>query len=90
MAAKKKKAVRRAATTAKKARKKTTKKGAPTPSIRRSRPFTGLDNLTVTSIDTTARNVHGRIMRLGKPVMKFPVRALSNVRYDRRVGHFQL
>jgi len=92
MAAKKKKVTKRAAAAKKKATKKAAKTAVKTSASTggRGRPFTKLDKLTVTSIDTTARSVHGRIMRLGKPTMKFPVRALSNVRYDRRVGHFQL
>ena len=49
-----------------------------------------LDDTTVRSIDSTAKNVYTRINQLGKPELKFPVRSLSNVRYDQRRGYFEL
>jgi DNA topoisomerase-6 subunit A len=71
-------------------KKPTAKKTDSSAGGKRGRPFTQLDKLTIGSIDSTAHDVHGKIMQLGKPTMRFPVRALSNVRYDRKVGHFQL
>ena len=42
-------------------------------------------------IVAVARRVHDDITRRGrKPEMRFPVRALSNVRYDSRRGHFEI
>jgi len=44
----------------------------------------------VKAIDNTARMVHSRIMRGGKPELTAPVRALSNVKYDKKVGYLQI
>ena len=41
-------------------------------------------------IRDTAHKVHGMIKRGLKPELKSPTRALSNVRYDERVGYFEL
>ena len=48
------------------------------------------DEITIRSIDSTAKDVYTRINKLGKPELKFPVRSLSNVRYDQRRGYFEL
>jgi len=37
-----------------------------------------------------AKTVYDKISRRQKPQMKLPIRSLSNVRYDRKRGHFQL
>ncbi len=87
MAAKKKKAkaTKKKTVTAKK------KVAAPTMAGRTSKnPMTKMDKLTVGQIDNCAKHVYTKIIKLSKPELKFPVRSLSNVRYDRRVGHFQL
>ena len=57
---------------------------------RKSNALTKIDKATVSSIDNTARLVYTKIQKLGKPELKFPQRSLSNVTYDRRVGHFKL
>ena len=44
----------------------------------------------VTVIDKTAKSLHGKIMKGQKPELRSPVRALSNVKYDPRVGYFQI
>jgi len=44
----------------------------------------------VVAIDKAAAGVHARIKRGAKPELSLPVRALSNVRYDARVGYFQI
>jgi len=42
-------------------------------------------------IVTVGRTIHGDIVkRTRKPSLKFPVRSLSNVRYDARKGHFEI
>ncbi len=78
MAAKKK-------ATKKKAAKKTTSPGRSA-----KNPLTKMDGVTMTQIDNCAKQVYTKIIKLSKPNLKFPVRSLANVRYDRRVGHFQL
>ncbi len=74
----------------KKATKKQPTKKATAKAARRKVPLSRMDKVTIRSIDDTATGVHRKIARLGKPMMRFPVRTLSNVRYDRRIGHFQL
>ena len=44
----------------------------------------------VERIATEAGGIYSRIRRKGKPQMKLPIRALSNVRYHPKAGHFQL
>lgn len=70
--------------TKKTAGKKSAKKTAP------KKPATKLDATTIASIDSTAKTVYSKIQRLAKPELRFPLRTLSNVSYDRRVGHFKL
>jgi DNA topoisomerase-6 subunit A len=41
-------------------------------------------------IVAVAGRIHSDILARKKPEMKFPVRALSNVRYDARRGHFEI
>ncbi len=72
------------------AKKRTTKKKASKKAPAKKTGLTKMDQVTVTSIDDTARLVYGKIRRLGKPELKFPQRSLANVSYDRRVGHFKL
>ncbi|MEQ8767534.1 MAG: DNA topoisomerase IV subunit A [Planctomycetota bacterium] len=50
----------------------------------------GLDKVAVERISDVAQNVFSRINELDKPEMKFPVRSLSNVRYDKRRGYFEI
>ena len=89
MAAKKKKVTKKKAAK----RKSSPTKKAPTKAIggrTKKNPLTKMDNVTITQIDNCAKHVYTKIIKLSKPELKFPVRSLSNVRYDRRVGHFQL
>ena len=44
----------------------------------------------VGKIESEAGDVYRRIQRRGKPQMKFPIRALSNVKYRPKAGYFQL
>ncbi len=50
----------------------------------------GLDKVAVQRISEVAQNVFTEINELDKPEMKFPMRALSNVRYDKRRGYFEI
>ncbi len=45
---------------------------------------------TVRRIEKTAEDVRTTILKKRKPNMKFPMRSLSNVRYDPKTGHFQM
>ncbi|MCA8942720.1 MAG: DNA topoisomerase IV subunit A [Planctomycetes bacterium] len=49
-----------------------------------------MDKKTIMSIDNAAKLVYSKIQQLGKPELKFPQRSLSNVSYDKRIGHFKL
>ncbi len=58
-----------------------------------STPSRGLpkaDQQTVKSIDSAAQLVFDKIQAHDKPELKFPLRSLSNVTYDRKSGHFKL
>jgi len=44
----------------------------------------------IRKIDETAKETYDKIRKGDKPSMKFPVRALGNVRYDRKAGYFQI
>ena len=41
-------------------------------------------------IDKSATEIYEQVLRKKKPTMKFPLRALSNVRYDPKKGYFEL
>jgi len=49
-----------------------------------------LDRITVQAITDVAKTIDGRVQRLSKPEVKFPVRSLGNVRYDPRKGYFEI
>ena len=86
MAARKKKAAKK---TAKTTRKKATT-SAPKQVGRRTTDLSTLDKKTLSLIETTAERVQKSIYRRALPELKFPIRSLSNVRYDAKVGYFQL
>ncbi len=48
------------------------------------------DRTTVKAITDVASGVEKKIARLRKPEISFPVRSLSNVRYDTRKGYFEI
>ncbi len=80
---------------AKKAKKKVTKKVASKPSLTgntgRARAKLGpLDKKTLELIESTAVRVQKSIGKRTLPELKFPVRSLSNVTYDKRKGYFEL
>src|SRR5213075_2484789 len=41
-------------------------------------------------IQTKAGEVHRDILKRRQPNLKFPLRSLSNVRYDPKAGHFEM
>lgn len=49
-----------------------------------------LDNKTLNLIQDTAGKVRDTILAQHLPELKYPTRSLGNVRYDKRVGHFEL
>jgi DNA topoisomerase VI subunit A len=49
-----------------------------------------LDTITLRCIDETARKISEAVSKGLKPNLKFPLRSLRNVKYDRRTGHFQV
>ncbi len=48
------------------------------------------DRRVLTAVEEVAREVHGAIGARRKPELRFPIRALANVRYDPRVGYFEI
>src|SRR5215510_7757599 len=49
-----------------------------------------LDKVTVGAITGVARGIETKIEKRGKPEVAFPVRSLSNVRYDPKKGFFEI
>ena len=45
---------------------------------------------TVDKIKHQAAEVHGKILRKQKPSLKFPLRSLSNVKYDPKHGYLEM
>lgn len=80
---------------AKKAKKKVTKKVASKPSLtgntgRAKAKLGPLDKKTLDLIESTAVRVQKSIEKRVLPELKFPVRSLANVTYDKRRGYFEL
>ncbi len=75
-------------------RRKASPKGAkkssrPKPSKRKTRIHAS-DAETTARISETAKRMHGTIKKGGRPELRFPVRALSNVSYDAKVGYLEI
>lgn len=70
--------------------KKPTRRTKPAAKRERTRPMTKLDEVTVREIRACAEMVHGKILRLEKPELKFPERSLRNARYDKKEGYLQM
>jgi DNA topoisomerase-6 subunit A len=49
-----------------------------------------LDAVTIKAIRSAASDIHKKIDKKGKPEIRFPVRSLSNVRYDPKAGYFEI
>ena len=84
--------------TAKKSAKRRAKKGASrkapqagTKLVKRARPkLSKEDRKTLKLVETTAERVRNSIERQVLPELKFPVRSLSNVKYEKKTGYFEL
>ena len=76
----------------KKATRKAARKATPKPARAKHprAPLSELDGKTLKLIQRTAERVHASVLRRTLPELKLPVRALSNVRYDKKVGHFEM
>src|SRR5258706_48633 len=49
-----------------------------------------MSNQTVKKIESTAEEVRRTILKRQKPRLRFPLRSLSNVKYDPKAGHFEM
>jgi DNA topoisomerase-6 subunit A len=59
--------------------------------VKRAKPkLTPLDVKTLAVISSTALGVRANIDKRVMPELRFPTRSLSNVKYDKKVGYFQL
>jgi DNA topoisomerase-6 subunit A len=81
--------------TAKKSTKRAAKKSTPRAALTGVTPrargkLSTLDKKTLKLIETTAERVQRSIFNRTLPELKFPVRSLSNVTYDKRRGYFEL
>lgn len=77
--------------TARKAARKAAPRTAAARPVRRApAKLEALDQKTLALIETTAERVKASIERRVLPELKFPVRSLGNVKYDKKVGYFQL
>jgi DNA topoisomerase-6 subunit A len=54
------------------------------------RQLDALDKKTLGLIESTATRVRSNILARVLPELKFPTRSLGNVKYDTKVGHFEL
>jgi DNA topoisomerase VI subunit A len=67
------------------------KKDAPrTHAPRAPRTLGELDRKTLTLIEGTATRVRDHILKRALPELKYPTRSLGNVKYDAKVGYFEL
>jgi DNA topoisomerase-6 subunit A len=57
---------------------------------RKRKPTSDLDRVTVREIKHCAEQVHGKILKLEKPELKFPERSLRNARYEKKEGYFKM
>jgi len=55
-----------------------------------SKKLDKIDNKARTEIDKTAKDVYEKGLKGKKPTMKLPVRSLSNVKYEKKLGYFKL
>src|SRR3989449_5783883 len=49
-----------------------------------------MPSATVKKIESTAEEVRRTILKRQKPRLRFPLRSLSNVKYDPKKGHFEM
>ena len=80
------------------AKKKTTKKAAKKTATRsparkataKKHTLSEMDKKTIALVERTALMVQRKIKASSLPELKFPVRSLANVTYDKKVGFFEL
>ena len=60
------------------------------PVKRAARKLDELDVKTLKLIESTATRVQANILKRVLPELRFPTRSLSNVKYDSKVGYFEL
>jgi len=64
---------------------------SPPPKVKKApRKLEGDDLKTLKLIEATATNVRTKILGRTLPELKFPTRSLGNVKYDTKVGYFEL
>ena len=89
-----KKVTKKKASKKKASAKKVSSKQAPAKNATTGRTATGkldeLDKKTVALIESTAQRVRKSIDGRILPELRFPVRSLSNVKYEKATGYFQL
>jgi DNA topoisomerase VI subunit A len=65
-------------------------KGEPKKAVRAPRKLDELDQKTLKLIESTALRIKTSILARGLPELRFPTRSLGNVKYDTKVGYFEL
>src|SRR5688572_15604406 len=65
-------------------------KKKPEAAPKRARELSKEDVKTLELIHTTAERVKTRILKRDLPELKFPTRSLGNVKYDAKIGYFEL
>lgn len=83
-------AKKKAKKTAKKTARKKAGKTIAAKARLRTADFSDDDVKTVDVIDKTAKRIEKEINKRVLPELKFPVRSLSNVTYDKKVGYFEI
>jgi DNA topoisomerase-6 subunit A len=56
----------------------------------RKRPLDDRDRIVLKAVDEVAGEVHAAIKGMKKPELDFPIRSLANVKYDQKVGYFEI
>ncbi len=57
---------------------------------RKKRPLDDRDRIVLKAVDEVAADVHAAIKGMKKPELGFPIRSLANVKYDQKVGYFEI
>jgi DNA topoisomerase-6 subunit A len=56
----------------------------------KKRPLDDRDRIVLKAVDEVAADVHNAIKGMKKPELGFPIRSLANVKYDQKVGYFEI
>ena len=57
---------------------------------KKNRKLDARDSRVIKAVDEVAAEVHAAILKMNKPELDFPVRSLANVKYDQKVGYFEI